>query len=389
MLFISTSNITDQDGASIELVDIVEHYKSTGRHVNFVQPIYTSTLPKKQGYYDAHLPLIFQTPLPLDKNEKGQLREFLIYLSAQLDPDYLQMYDQYELFIGKIKYRTKQLEHLIEKAGCSYVICRSLYTNPWVIMASTNLGVKCIEMQHGVTTAATTYFQSPVAPDQLGKNTLLLPDYILTLGEEWSKVLFGQNYIYNSTNTFVIGTSLYDDAVRRTPNNEVVSGSEFRVLIATQLEGYSITGWLDEFLSSFVEDLIEAKIKIVIRSHPKEPVDHYREWENKYPLTVKHQSSSDVFSYDAISAADVLLSPTSMCLYEALAFGKPALSLKKFSGRTASKHVEFVETPEDFYKTLIEMSNGSGKAEKRAYLTGFRPDVLNEFLQDTSDNSKR
>jgi len=76
-----------------------------------------------------------------------------------------------------------------------------------------------------------------------------------------------------------------------------------------------------------------------------------------------------------------VLSGTSMCLYEALAFGKVSVSLKRYKGMTVPDHVRFVESPLQLLNLLREIKNAvDSKLVTKEYLTGFREEALRKFI---------
>jgi hypothetical protein len=149
-LFVSTSALMNENRESIELTDIIKHFHALGHKINFIQPSYSLNLPDNQPYYNAFLPMDINGKQDLSKRDVENLKGFMDHLNTYLEIDCAKYFEGFKLELEKVAYRVELLNYYIRKSECQYIFCRSLYTEPWVIMAANNTAIKCIEVQHGV-----------------------------------------------------------------------------------------------------------------------------------------------------------------------------------------------------------------------------------------------
>ena len=139
--------------------------------------------------------------------------------------------------------------------------------------------------------------------------------------------------------------------------------------------------WINEFLEKYHQKLAMEGIEVILRPHPNESFRYFENLSNKYPQIVQFQEPSVKSSYNALLNADVVLSGTSMCLYEAVAFGKVSVSLERFRGMTVPDHIRFINSVKELLNLLLEKkAHDDSEFPIKEYLTGFREEVLKAFV---------
>lgn len=371
VLFVSTSDLVDKDGYSTELIDELTYFKTKGHPVNFVIPTY-NTNQKRHPLYNYYGAIVKNDSRILNDNDRQSLIEFLNYLSQVLSIDFTSQVNQWSYTICFFLNYSDQLEKYIQKSECSYVICRSAYTEPWVAMACSRANVKLIEVQHGVVKPDHVYYNSINA---LNSKKLLLPDYILTLGDEWRDILINQKFIYNSSNVFVLGTRDFDDIELQ---NKAKSTQLKKIVIALPPEKYpllSISEFILEFFSEFGKKL--EKIQIELRPHPIDGVQSLEKFKPFLSENVKISNPAVENFKELMLGCNILISVTSMCLYEALSYGKTVISFEKFKEQTINKGIVYVKDAGELYNSVVHSSENNPCKIK--YLSPINLSVLDKF----------
>lgn len=371
ILFISTSDWTRNPGESMELYDIINYYKSKGQIINFVQPVY-STIIHKQSYYDGFYPINFSKS-ELTKDDKFTIEKCLKEISTHLNINLLTLINNYYHNIATTLSLTKQMKELIQECKCKYVMARSVYTEPWVILACHTTDTRCIEVQHGVVAFDNIYYQSPLLPKHRN-GKLLMPDYILNLGEEWQQILLSQKSGYAKRNTFVLGVKMEKMKEKKSADNSL------NVLICPQTGIYSIDNILELFFSKYGHRMASEKITIILRPHPNSYSDKnlkYTTWSNS---SITIQNPKQIKLFEAFNYSDLLVSPCSMSLYEAIAHGIPTASFEKFRYLTIEKGLKYLKDEEDLWNFIISIKNAQYHQIQVPYLSPFNTRVLDKFI---------
>jgi len=365
---------TSSNEKGLEMQDILLYFKEKNKPVQFIQGLYQKKFNRRE-YYDVLLPYFSNEIISLNEKEKNALKSFIIYLNKRLSIDNLNFdYElkNWEKYLSNIKYKKQKLDKYLKKAKCKNVFSCSLYTEPWVLMACFENSVKCIEVQHGVFTNYSIYYQSSIKPS---KETLLMPDYILTMGEEWKNILCNYNYIYNDTNVFSIGTRGFEKVHQKSEQSTKLKD---KVLIATQPGIYNISSFLMEFFEIYYTWLKTKPFKFVIRVHPRENLSNYQQF-NKFEEIVEIQAGVTYDSYTAISESMAVIGATTMCLYEALSFGIPAISLSKYKGSIIQGNIHIIESVNDLFDLLNNLDKKNTN-KLSAYLQPFNGEQISQFL---------
>jgi hypothetical protein len=370
-LFVSTSDWTDAAGESVELVDIIKYYKSKNQLINFVQPDFTGKYIHRQPYHDNFIRINTKARARLNSAEKSTLKSFLKYLSGVLQRNYEEVYEPYADYTAYTFSMATQLEKLIRESDAKVIFARSIYTEPWVLIACNKAKAKCIEVQHGAVHPDSVYYQSSAGKPS---KDLLFPEYILTVGEEWRNILLKQHNHYSADSVLNLGCR---ETLEEVSNDH---HSEFEVLICLQHGFFSIDDILVPFFHTHAAVLKEARVTVKLRPHPhtvRETMEIYKGFEGPRFRII---NSRAVPFHDDLETAALLVSPSSMCLYEAIAFGIPTASFERFKQVSIGKELLYCESPEQLFQFIMDVRNGKYRQKKVEYLSPFNPDVLEALL---------
>lgn len=374
-LFVGTCAWKNEEGANVDLYDIIKYYHSQGKIINFVQPKYAvNSLPIKSIYYSSFLPLNNNPKTSLPKKDVLILIAFLKKLNSELDIDFISKLEAYTINISTVLHKANELENYIIKSGAKYIFVRSLYTEPWVAIACFKTGAKLIEVQHGVVSPDNIYYQSVHPKTDLKDGSLLMPDYILTLGSEWRDILIRQQSFYDNTNVFNLGTLDYD------LETNIIDTNNIKLVFFLQGRGFnqllSITDFIAEFIEAYKNEIKSKNIELIIRPHPNDLAE--TEVLKNHQGYFSIEDTNKIEAVDSIKKNNFIISATSMCLYEALAYGKTAISFSQFVGMVTNKeHIKFITSKDDLFKLIEEYRKYPTKTIP--YLNSFNSKVLEKF----------
>ena len=252
-------------------------------------------------------------------------------------------------------------------------MARSVYTEPWVVLACKRTGAKCIEVQHGVITPDNIYYQSPVSI-KMREDKLIFPTYILTLADEWKKILISQESGYDSDNTFTLGVK---EELKRTFR---ANAETLNVLICLQHGIYSIDNILESFFSKYGKQIEKEGISIFIRPHPNAFSATNLKYKYFVGSNIMIQDSREIKLIDSLCTSQIMISPSSMCLYEAMALGIPTASFEKFKGVTIPDGLKYLKDEEDMWAFILDVKAGNYKQMQIPYLCPYNPRVLDKFI---------
>lgn len=375
-LFVSTCEQKNEEGCSIDLYDIVKYYHNKRYKINFIQPNYGfDPFPQKSSNCDSFFPLYIDRHKNLPKEAKIQLNEFLKVLDEVEDFGFAQLCDYYDSLLGNLIDRASQLEEYIRQMNPKFVFARSVYTATWIVLACHKTNAKLIEVQHGVVGADNIYYQSIHKRNTLDYGDLIMPDYILTLGEKWREILFKQNSFYDESNTFTIGSSLYNKSPLLECNKEGKKRLTFTLQGNKMNRMLSINESVMNFIEQYIDRLVELNVEVIIRPHPSE-FKLTSKFFKKYKKDVLIENPSSKSSIESIECSDWIVSATSMCLYEAMAMGKVAVSYTKFKGMNSNNpDIQYVQDNEQLFELVINHR----KQLSLEYFQPFDGEVLENF----------
>lgn len=328
----------------------------------------------------SYVKKLFYFPSFMPKNTAPvvNLEEFLKHLTEVVSIDFSTYKDNWEKVIQVELLNADRLQQVITKSECKYVFFSVAYGFPFVLLACNRANIASVELQHGVMPEELVYYHSEVPSDKLGPETLVLPSFILTLGQKWKDIVLNTKYIYNNTNTFILGNA----ALSGFEQNKISKPANYlNVLVTTQPSIYNVKKQLEELAKLHKVKLIQHHIKFSIRPHPLWDFEYYRKLceENADIFLFDDSHKNDL--YQSLQNADIVLANTSMCLYEALALGKEAISLEAFRGQIVGKHVKFVESVAGLLDYLLTDYKRSEVEKYPEYLIPFDQSVLDRFLE--------
>jgi len=370
-LFVSTSPLVRQPGESLELYDLVQHYYLKGETINFVQPDY-GRLIEKQPYHQGFYSINPEEKVSLSIRDKRIIIELITVVSAGLKFNFKPLIQNYFEQVSRNISLCLQLQKIIEACKPTFVFARSIYTEPWVVLACKQSGVQCVEVQHGVVAKDNIYYQT-ILTEELREKYLPFPDYILTMGDEWRKITLKYFKAFNSSHVITLG-------VKENLNYKSNSISEkFSILICLQHGLFQIDDFIFSFLRKYGKAIEKNKCIVIVRPHPGNIAGSTKQY-NTYPKVVV-QSPEEIPLSDAFSDCNLLLSPSSMCLYEAIARGIPTASFDQFRGVTIPRGIRYLSDIDDLWQFITQVQNGEYQQIKIPYINEFNTQVLDKFIQ--------
>lgn len=372
LLFVSTSSWAVNQKESIELTEVIKYYKRLGLVVNFIQPDFDGNTIEKQSYIDGFYKIFINKLKILTSSEKKIIKEFVYFLSKNLDTIYRKQLELFELYVRYQISMSLQLSNYIKASRAKYIFARSVYTEPWVPVACKMCKVMCVEVQHGVVTPDSIYYRSSStsSPD---KYCLFFPDYILTLGERWNKVFTTKSNQFSSKNVFTLG-------LKNLPQKKQDDSVPFTVLVCLQHGIFDINPLIISLISCHKDILLMLQINLIIRPHPNyvdQTVQHYSRYIRE-GIAIQDPRKTDF--YDSLAFADALISHSSMCLYEALSIKVPAISVVDAKGVVIEDGIYFVKTSAELLDLIIKFQNKEIKSVQIPYLSSFNEHILDHFL---------
>lgn len=202
------------------------------------------------------------------------------------------------------------IKKLLKKAKCHQVIvnCGSYgFDYASIIIAARSLGIKTIDVQHGMILNHIAYSAS----DEIASYNnyyKYLPDELWTFGEYWSnqvswrykKVVVGNPYLLD-----------FQDKYIKTP-------IEMDYLIISQANET-----MEMVIGDYVDKLATAypNCKICLRLHPVETIEVYK-WLLERHSNIAYSTFDKVVLYKDIARSRLVIGINSTCLFEAVALGK-------------------------------------------------------------------
>lgn len=365
-LFVSTSSWTRKPSESLELYDIIKYYHSRDEVISFVQPNYFNNI-LKQPYHNNFFSIDLNQ-IELSENEQKEVSDFITYVSSKLKMDFSRNIRNYQNCIASIFYLTEELVKIIKVTKPKFVFSRSLYTEKWVVLACKLMDVKCIEVQHGVVGANNIYYQS------INKE-FLLPDIILTMGDEWTNILLKSTSKYTRNNVFTLGYKIKKEIKNHNQK------SSAQILFCLQHGIFQVNDLIIKFFNKYGKLLEFNNISITLRPHPNALEPTLKMFERFSSINIEIQNSKQINLNAVIQNYDGIISPSSMCLYESLSYGIPAASFEKFKGTTISEGLNYLTDENSIWNFISDVKNKKISVPRIEYLSDFDERVLDNLLR--------
>ena len=283
---------------------------------------------------------------PYDPVMVKEVRRLLSFVSGKLK---MSLETHLESCVVTVVYTlsmAKQLAGIIKAANARMVFGRSIYTEPWIPIACVKANALSVEVQHGVVSPDNLYYQITNATKP--EPRLLFPDYMLTLGKRWTEILLNYDQRYDRTNTFTLG-------IRNMPVR-TMTPRKYTVLICLQPGIFDIGPLVIKLCRQYKETLSRENIKLLIRPHPssvQSTMEEFNEYINEDFIQI--ENSRQVEFYKNLEESDVLVSLSSMCLYEALSIGIPVISFEYSRGITIPDGIIFAVDHYDMMKLILQL----------------------------------
>lgn len=202
-----------------------------------------------------------------------------------------------------------------------------------VIAAARERGIKTVELQHG-SLYRFHYAYSWRANHSIFRSSMTVPDQIFVFGGFWREELLARGFWNDEIR--VVGSPIMD--VYRKAQRKKKKGGKFVLFFTSQgIEAEKVTAFFEDFLKKTSAD---NSIRLLIKLHPTyDKNDHCFEALSRYPGVeiLKAFESPGTLEILALSA-DLHLSISSTCHYEALSLGVPTVILP-FPGADEVMHL--------------------------------------------------
>ncbi len=345
-LIVATSGVHDSKFQSSEFEELVDYLKSVGKKIYFVQPNYNLKLVRNQRF-DKYFSIDIYKGYELSPEEKKSVQLFVKRLSLcghgceAVNVNVLMNIVSVQLS------QAAQLDKIIKKVKPKFIFSKALYSEGWVVLASRVNNAKSIEIQHGVFLPDNIYYY-PL--NEMNREKLLLPDYIGCLGKAWLDILRLQSAFWNDSNSFVYGDK---NALTLKPKNDKKK-QKLKVLIAFQPINNKILSIHEDIMALLHEIEIKGlkNFDFTLRFHPMEMNKNiFKERESKL-LNITISDSKRTSIYEELKNTDILITGTSMSIYQALNLGVKVISFERFRKLTIEKDVVFVNNELELLKEL-------------------------------------
>ncbi len=371
ILIVAPSGLHDSKFQSSEFKELVEYLKCLGKKIYFVQPNYNHKLVKNHKFDKFFLIDIYKIA-DISVEEYKSIQLFVKQLSL-FGPGCDNIDVNMILNIVSVQLsQASQLDNIIKVVKPKFIFSKSLYSNSWVILASRMNSVKSIEIQHGVFLPDNIYYYP--LNEQI-REKLLLPDYIGCLGNIWMDILRKQSVFWNDSNAFIYGDK--NIGKLRVINNE--KKQKLNVLIAFQPSNNKILAIHEDIrvLLNEIEMRVLENFHFIFRFHPMETNKNILKSQASKPLNITISDSKKISIYEELKNVDVLITGTSMCIYEALYLGVKVISFERFRKLTIEKDVVFVKNEVELLKELETPSNYMKHNE---YLSDLNFDFIKKLI---------
>ena len=184
--------------------------------------------------------------------------------------------------ILNFKYDYGKYKKLFEKRKPKQVYVVVAYENQAVVAACRDLGIECIELQHGTISNYHLGYSYPKLKDgnleRVSQNIKYFPNKILSFGDYWQDASM---YPIDFKDIISIGFPYFEISSK----NFQINKNKKQILFISQ-------GVIGKYLSKFAYDLhksLDSSYEIIYKLHPGE----YSLWRENYPCLVKANKSDN------------------------------------------------------------------------------------------------
>lgn len=269
----------------------------------------------------------------------------------------------HRIYYSLIKWLLKKIQ-----CKCIAVNCGSYgETYAPFIKAAHDLGIRVIELQHGAITTDHLAYHADSYITQNKEFATYIPDCLCTFGEYWKQ------YVDWKYEIIPVGNPHLNRYIKQYADVKVIN--DFLVISQPAIR---------EYILPFVKDLaaIYSNKKIVLRLHPRDGIDCYKEIIDKFPNISLSFSYTNL--YKDISQAHYVIGGYSTCLFEAMAFHKKIIIIdapivRKYFPADIGFWVKSAAE-----LNLIGMSNCNSVDSNNLWTNGFEERVkqmLNKYIE--------
>lgn len=275
------------------------------------------------------------------KNYKIELLD-LINSKNRIDFNYKKQIHRFN-----IQYKIYKVLFRILKPKIIFLNC--YYDKQYIVKVANELGIKIVEIQHGVISTAHSAYYS-----ELNLNTIYLPNYLLSFGEDLKRDK-NENFIYPKDNVLPVG-NLYLDYLKES----FVPDSNFKKIIKRYKYsvGVSLQWTNEDKLIDFINEVAIFCKDVVFILIPRNPYD------SKYAnlkLAKNIILYPELDCYNIILHCDYHCTVYSTCLLEAPTLGIPNilinlenLTMKYMKDKVNSNNSIIVNSTEEMKDILSE-----------------------------------
>ncbi len=319
-LYSGARNKTDKGYSDIWFEDLLENVPGGGKLIRYNAPGYSDRQSKlRTSYdYDTTLLIYFATflakVLPV-KDTDGHAKKIADLASSQLSLPFIT--EKFVLKRVSVTYWQNKLYSVLLKAIRPKAVFVIDTTEFSLLSAAKDLGIKFIELQHGIFTRS----HPRSLPSQYSEsNGLLYPSSLGLYGEFWKRELqdtaLGKKGLIQ-----VIGNPLLEKYRKL---REVRKFQSQRTIVITT-QPFDLTSMRD-FFKEFLS-LSQENIKVIFKLHPASGSASGLLHDLKDPRVEILTGLQGPNTYELIAQSDLHLSVASACHYDALAIGTPTIIL--------------------------------------------------------------
>lgn len=275
-------------------------------------------------------------------------------------------------------WRKKLYAWLLGRTRARYLFTADGYSDHAIIAAAKERGLKVCEFQHGGFIKGGPEYGWPALYAARYKSKMPIPDRMFLYGDYWKEQLndeFWEGRLYAVGNLRIDQYRKLKAKLQSSRRDNV-----FRMVLTAQgVDTPKLVAFMSEFLKLIGERLA---VELYIKLHPVYETDK-EIYESAFPedKRVHVISGSEAPStFELLSSADLHLSISSACHYDALGLGVPTVIIPLANcdwvlSLSRAGHAFLAETPQALLEIVSELGRGGGVPDELgAYY--FRPNAL-------------
>jgi hypothetical protein len=251
-------------------------------------------------------------------------------------------------------FKTKEVyKSLFKKVNPKIFFLTAPYGNEAIVAAAKEQGIKVVELQHGmIYNHHLGYIYGKHLLDY--KDSFPIPDYLLTYGEYWKKLL-EKNTFRSKKELISVGNTRIYFWNSKINSEEKVFRNIFIASIGRVPD--KMVEIVDKTLD--ILDKQEIKIKFSVKLHPGEDISSLKKWKK---LKIKHKNLEIIGGYalnfyESLLKSDFHVSVYSSTHYESINLGKPTAVLNVEGWENVKELInsdvaKLISSPNDFVRLI-------------------------------------